>query len=121
MRENLEKAKYMAMERRHRTEDEYLAIDSEGTREKVQRVESFNYLGVTITLDAGTTKEIKERLNKVIATARTMKCISAKNDISSNAIEEICKTVIRPTATHAYETWILNRRDYQSIHIRNKP
>ncbi|CAG9830357.1 unnamed protein product [Diabrotica balteata] len=74
-----------------------------------KRVESFKYLGATITTDNDITEEIKGRIQ---AANRCM--YSLHNTIKSKSLTRtskirVYKTVIRPVLMYGCETWTLTK------------
>jgi len=74
--------------------------------EQFEQVNSFKYLGAVVNTDNSIEEEAKERIAGNRAYHVHKKLFTSKL-VSRNVQLQLCNTLIRPTVTHASETWVL--------------
>ena len=75
------------------------------TKEPIETVKEFTYLGSKVTLNGNIDSEIQKRVCK---TTSAFSCLSkpwSRKDLSSNLKVRLCKTLIGPVLLYAAETW----------------
>jgi hypothetical protein len=80
----------------------------------VEQVNTFKYLGVNITENGRSTKEIKMRIGQAKAAfGKRKELLTRKMD--TDIKKRIIKTLIWPIALYACETWTLHAEDYKRL------
>lgn len=94
-----------------------LEVITERSKYSFEKVNTFNYLGVTITNKGEEKAEIQERIAKGIKCMGGLLHILKSKSISRNVKKRLYKTIIRPVVIYGCETWKLNLKEKQSLEI----
>lgn len=109
---NWEKTKYLKMTRRRQG-----GLDLEINGNRVENVESFKYLGSTLTADNSVKHEIKARVAAGGRCYFAFKKLFSSNILHKEAKLRIYKTVIRPVVVYGCEAWTLTKQDINRLRI----
>ena len=73
--------------------------------EKVDQVDTFNFLGSLIVKEGGSTVEIRRRLAMAKTSASTLSSIWKDQDITRATKVRVMKALVYPVALYGCETW----------------
>lgn len=109
---NKEKTKYMIMGETDKENEDNFTLEIEGENVcAFKRVSEFTYLGVKVDEKGHGEGEIKARIAKANKKYGALRPLMKSKDVSRKTKIRIYKTVIRPTATYACETWVLKKSE----------
>lgn len=115
---NEEKSKYMEMGNRTEPMEnkEYFKVKIDENKElKFEKIKNFVYLGVVITYNYDSAKEIEARIAKGNKCTGGLLHVLRAKQLSLKTKIRIYQTVIRPSVTYACETWIMNKREQEKL------
>lgn len=107
---NTAKTKYMAMETGKRRE-ENLQIDGK----TFEKVDSFDYLGSTITSSHNMSKEIQKRIMSGNRGLFGLARIFRAKEVKRSTKAKIYQTLLRPAVLYGCETWTMSKEDQQRL------
>ncbi|KAI4471307.1 hypothetical protein MML48_1g17267 [Holotrichia oblita] len=84
---------------------------------EIDQVKSFTYLGVWISEEGDGSAEVAARIIKGDRCAGALGALFRSRHISRGAKLRVYKSVLRPTVTYGCETWVMNRKDVESLEI----
>lgn len=109
---NQEKTKYMVMGNTEQKGEQNLSIKGfNGRSYTFEKVSSFTYLGVRINENGLEEQEIEARIARANQKYGMLRPLVKSPDVSRKTKIRIYKTVVRPTATYACETWVLKKSE----------
>lgn len=114
---NVEKTKYMEMRQDPNETTRETAFRTGSGVFKFEKVDKFNYLGVTVTSRSNETEEIERRLARGSRAVGGLNGILRARGISRKVKMRLYRTVIRPTALYGCESWILTQNNERKIEI----
>lgn len=115
---NREKTKYMEMgSKQNMPEGEIMLKGNENREYYFEIVNSFEYLGVTLTTKNNEKEEIDKRILKGNKSASGLSRIINSKSVSRNAKIRLYKTVIQPTVLYGSETWTMTQETENRIGV----
>ena len=109
---NARKTKLIKLSRRNRI-DGYVNIGGV----EIECVESFKYLGSTVTNDNNINKEISERIGAGNRCAFALNKILKSRNISRRTKIRIYNLIIRPTVLYGCENWTLTKERIRKLEV----
>ena len=85
------------------------------SRETIQNVNKFEYLGSLLTWDNNCTEEIKRRISKTTGALASIKHIISNGKIKVESKIKILTTTVFSVLLYASETWTLKERDKKKL------
>ena len=83
----------------------------------IEDVDSFLYLGATVSKEGGGTEDIHNRVVKARGVFLRLKNIWSSNSISRRVKVRLYKTLVKPVLMYGCETWKMNERDENKIDV----
>ena len=77
----------------------------------LQQVQSFKYLGSTLTETGGCEKEVKERIKSGWSKWKEVKGVVCDRRMPRSVKSKVYKTMVRPVLLYGAETWALRRKE----------
>ena len=114
MKININKTKVMMIGKEHKQ------LQITLRNEKLEQVDKFKYLGVTLQREGNMDEEINERISQATRLYHTLKeTFISKKEISIKTKMTVYKTIFRPILTFGSESWILNNTMKSRIQATN--
>uniref|UniRef100_A0A8D8SJ40 Craniofacial development protein 2 n=2 Tax=Cacopsylla melanoneura TaxID=428564 RepID=A0A8D8SJ40_9HEMI len=101
---NTKKTKYMIVAKTATPPEDLYA-----GREKLEKVDAYNYLGSRVTCTADYLTEIKIRIEKARAAFLKMRTVLTARDLSINLRTRLLKCYVFPVLLYGVEAWTLNK------------
>lgn len=114
---NEDKTKYMEMRAEVPEAQKHIVIQAQTNKYKFEKVEQFEYLGVTITNKNQEECEIDKRTLKGSRTIGLLTKYFKAKEISRKAKIRIYETIIRPITLYGCETWIMTGKVEKKLEI----
>lgn len=115
---NQKKSKYMVMGKtKHPVRNLLVNIETKNKVYELEQVDDIVYLGAEFTSDANHTKNLERRITAGSRCVGAFRNLLSDKDISRSVKVKLYKTIIRPIATFASETWVLTQEDLRKIEI----
>lgn len=114
---NEDKTKYLIMKQEAVNGQEYSRFVTDNKTYRIEKVNQFEYLGVTVTNKNEEDKEIEKRIIKGSKAMGTMKRMLKSKEVSRAAKVRIYRTVIRPTVVYGCEAWVLTKKNEMKLEV----
>jgi hypothetical protein len=111
-------SKYMTWNDQPYQPNRFLIIRTDVNKEyKFDEVETFTYLGTTITRKPEMCAEIKARITSGTKSAAALKSVLSSKIFSRSMKVRVYKTIIRPAVTYGSEVWTLRKQDQLMLRV----
>ncbi|KAI5729179.1 hypothetical protein M8J77_026485 [Diaphorina citri] len=109
MKINMRKTEIMACTK------ETEAVNILVNRQPIKQTKTFKYLGSTITENAKSTTDVKQRIAQAKVAFLKKKTLLCSNNININIRKQLIKTLVWSVALYGSETWTIGKRDQDRI------
>ncbi|KAI5747141.1 hypothetical protein M8J77_011488 [Diaphorina citri] len=84
-------------------------------RQPIKQTKTFKYLGSTITENAKSTTDVKQRIAQAKVAFLKKKTLLCSNNININIRKQLIKTLVWSVALYGSETWTIGKREQDRI------
>ena len=92
-----------------------ISIIIEGSTEPLEQVNTFQYLGASISAEADCRTDIKKRLVIASSTLANLKILFNSGAISNSLKWRLVKALVWPVAAYGCESWTLRKADEKTL------
>ena len=85
--------------------------------DKIEVVQSFNFLGSLVNKDSTSSEEIKRRLNLARVAMVKLKYLMKSSRLTKESMIKMVRTLVFPIAMYGCESWTVRKQDRHCIDV----